>query len=217
MNVPPALFIIVKKRKLPTCPLTVEWTNKTWYIHMWVLHRFSRVWLFATFWTVACQAYLCMEFSRQENWSGLPCPSPGDLPDPGMKSASPMSPVLAEGSLLLGPPGRPIIFIYILQYHLTIKSNKALTHAKMWMNFKNIMLNERIHTQKTHRIWFQDIGNVQKRPVYRNRKKISGALRLGVGVWVDYKWAHEFFGGNGNILKLENCPLIRNEFMTDKL
>ena len=93
-----------------------------------------------------------MEFSRQENWSGLPCPSPGDLPDPGMKSASPMSPVLAEGSLPLGPPGRPIIFIYILQYHLTIKSNEALTHAKMWMNFKNIMLNERIHTQKTHRI-----------------------------------------------------------------
>ena len=93
-----------------------------------------------------------MGFSRQENWSGLPCPSPGDLPDPGMKSVSPMSPVLAEGSLPLVPPGRPILFINILEYHLTIKSNEALIHAKMWMNFKNIMLNERIHTQKTHSI-----------------------------------------------------------------
>ena len=46
---------------------------------------FSCVQLFATPWTVACQALLSMEFSRQEYWSGLPCPSPGDLPNPGIK------------------------------------------------------------------------------------------------------------------------------------
>ena len=40
-------------------------------------------------WTVALQAPLSMEFSRQEYWSGLPCPSPGDLPDPGMDPGSP--------------------------------------------------------------------------------------------------------------------------------
>ena len=40
-------------------------------------------------WTVACQIPLCMEFSRQEYWSGLPFPSPGDLPDPGTEPASP--------------------------------------------------------------------------------------------------------------------------------
>ena len=40
-------------------------------------------------WTVACQAPLSMGFSRQEYWSGLPFPSPGDLPDPGIKSRSP--------------------------------------------------------------------------------------------------------------------------------
>ena len=49
---------------------------------------------FATPWTVARQAPLSMGFSRQEYWSGLPFPSPGDLPDPGIKS---LSPVLAGG------------------------------------------------------------------------------------------------------------------------
>ena len=43
----------------------------------------------ATPWTAACQAPLSMEFSRQEYWSGLPCPSPGDLPNPGTKPKSP--------------------------------------------------------------------------------------------------------------------------------
>ena len=51
-----------------------------------MLSCFSHVWLFATPWTVARQAPLFMGFSRQEYWSGLPCPSPGDLPDPGIKS-----------------------------------------------------------------------------------------------------------------------------------
>ena len=43
----------------------------------------------ATPWTVACQAPLSMGFSRQEYWSGLPCPSPGDLPDPGIEPGAP--------------------------------------------------------------------------------------------------------------------------------
>ena len=49
----------------------------------------SRVRLFATLWTVAYQASLSMGFSRQEYWSGLPFPSPGDLPDPGIEPGSP--------------------------------------------------------------------------------------------------------------------------------
>ena len=49
-----------------------------------VLSHFSRVRLFAPLWTVACQAPLSMGFSRQEYWRGLPCPPPGDLPDPGI-------------------------------------------------------------------------------------------------------------------------------------
>ena len=49
----------------------------------------SRVWLFATPWTVTCQAPLSMGFSKQEYWSGLSFPSPGDLPNPGIEPRSP--------------------------------------------------------------------------------------------------------------------------------
>ena len=62
----------------------------------------SRVRLFATPWTVAYQAPLFMGFSRQEYWSGLPFPSPGDLPDPGI---DPGSPALEADSLTSEPQG----------------------------------------------------------------------------------------------------------------
>ena len=55
----------------------------------------SHIQLFVTPWTVACQAPLPMGFSRQEYWSGLPRPPPGDLPDPGIEPTSFASPVLA--------------------------------------------------------------------------------------------------------------------------
>ena len=55
--------------------------------------------LFATPWTVAHQAPLSTEFSRQEYWSGLPLPPPGDLPDPGMEPASPSSPAFLADPL----------------------------------------------------------------------------------------------------------------------
>ena len=54
-----------------------------------MLSHFSHVQLFVTPWTVAHQAPLSMRFSRQEYWSGLPFPSPGDLPNPGINTASP--------------------------------------------------------------------------------------------------------------------------------
>ena len=57
--------------------------------------RFSCVRLFVTLWTIAGQAPLSMEFSRQEYWSGLPFPSPGDLSDPGIEPVSFTSPALA--------------------------------------------------------------------------------------------------------------------------
>ena len=67
-----------------------------------LLSHFSRVQLFATPWTVAHQASLSMGFSRQEYWSGLPFPSPGNLPDPGVE---PGSPTLQADSLPSEPPG----------------------------------------------------------------------------------------------------------------
>ena len=60
-----------------------------------MLSHFSCVQLFAAPWTVARQAPLFMGFARQEYWSGLPCPPPGDLPDPGIKPKSLTSPAMA--------------------------------------------------------------------------------------------------------------------------
>ena len=59
----------------------------------------------ATPWTVACQAPLSMEFSRQESWSGLPFPPPGDLPD---RAIEPTSPALAGGFFTTEPPWKPL-------------------------------------------------------------------------------------------------------------
>ena len=56
-------------------------------------------------WTVAHQAPLSMVFPRQEYWSGLTFPSPGDLPDPGFKPESPVAPALPADSLLLSHQG----------------------------------------------------------------------------------------------------------------
>ena len=62
------------------------------------------LWLFVTPWTAARQAPLSVGFPRQEHWSGLPFPSPGNFPDPGIE---PMSPALAGGFFTTEPPGKP--------------------------------------------------------------------------------------------------------------
>ena len=72
------------------------------------LSRLSCVWLCAPPWTVAHQAPLFMIFSRQEHWSGLPCPPSGDLPDPGIETMSPVAPALLVNSLLLSHQESPI-------------------------------------------------------------------------------------------------------------
>ena len=64
----------------------------------------SCVRLFVTPWTVALQAPLSMEFSRQEYWSGLPFPTSGDLPDTGLKPMSLVSPALAGEFFITSPP-----------------------------------------------------------------------------------------------------------------
>ena len=66
-------------------------------VRLCVLSCFGHVRLFASLWILACQAPLSMGFPRQEYWSGLPCPSPGDLPDPEIKPISFMSLALAGG------------------------------------------------------------------------------------------------------------------------
>ena len=100
-----------------------------WISHGCVLSRFSSVWLFVTPWTVAHQAPLSMGFSRQEYWSGLPCPPPGYLHNPGIKPVSPVSSALKADSLLLSHLGnlnQPFIYIYPLS--LEPPRHKPLSH-----------------------------------------------------------------------------------------
>ena len=84
----------------------------------------SRVQLFVVSWRVACQAPLSMEFSRQKYWSGLPFPPPGDLPNPGIKLASLVSPALADWFFTTVPSGKPIHEEYLCANNPILKLNK---------------------------------------------------------------------------------------------
>ena len=77
-----------------------------------------------TLWTIARQAPLSMDSSRQESQSGLPFPSPGDLPNPEIKPVALVSPALAGRSFTTEPPGKPLshymfnfLFIYFLTFY----------------------------------------------------------------------------------------------------
>ena len=90
------------------------YTSKKCYYFLFCYLVPSHVRVFATPWTVACQAPLSMGFSRQECWSGLPFPSPGDLSDPGIKPVAPTkSSALQTESLPLNYQGSPKLGIPI--------------------------------------------------------------------------------------------------------
>ena len=77
-------------------------------------------------WIVACPTPLSMEFPRQEYWSGLSFPSPGDLPDLGTKPLSPVSPALASRYLPMVPLGKPLTCTY--QHQLYVFGGHCLTY-----------------------------------------------------------------------------------------
>ena len=79
-----------------------------------MLSHFSHVHLFANLGSIAYQAPLSMEFSRQEYWDGLP--TPGDLPDPGIEPESPVPPALQADVLLLSHQGSTLIILNLLMY-----------------------------------------------------------------------------------------------------
>ena len=91
----------------------------------------SHVWLFAIPWTVAHQAPTSMGFSRQEYWSGLPFPSPGDLPKPGIE---PRSPTLQADALTSEPPGKPIVTTRgeASYYHFLLSDQKLWKRTGWW-------------------------------------------------------------------------------------
>ena len=105
-----------------TCGRTLEYILHKKYVilPMWSsnvllpkvkVKSLSRVRLFVTQWTIAYQVPLSVGFSRQEYWSGLPFPSPGDLPDPGIEPGSPVS---RADSLPSEPPGKVSPTLWVL-------------------------------------------------------------------------------------------------------
>ena len=97
----------------------VPWTLPDFFLCMHV-YMLSHVRLCATPWTVAHQPPLFMGFFRQEFWSGLPFPSPGDLPNPGIEPVSLMSPALAGGFFTIVPPD---IFTNVHRITVMVKRN----------------------------------------------------------------------------------------------
>ena len=96
-----------------------------------MLNCFSRVWLFSTLWTEAHQAPLCMGFSRQEYWSGLRCPPPGDLPYPGTE---PMSLAWQMDSLTLAPQGNMFsLYIFFCNFSFALQYEHALHLSRKWL------------------------------------------------------------------------------------
>ena len=98
-----------------------EWWGPGWWLTVLsaVLTGFSHVRFFATLWTVAHQALLSMGFPRQEYYSRLPCPPPGDLSNPGIEPRSLMSPALAGGFFTTSATWKDLKYvqIWIEQFH----------------------------------------------------------------------------------------------------
>ena len=100
----------------------------------------SRVWLFATPWTVASQAPLSVGFSRQEYWSGLPFPSPRELPDPRIKPTSPAYPELSGSFFIIESPGKPLLIIITYQVSLYWEHSYILLIRKVIIFFLACLL-----------------------------------------------------------------------------
>ena len=94
-------------------------TNSCFLLFSWSVVSDS----FATTWTVAHQVPLSMEFPRQEHWSGLPFPSPGDLPDPGTE---PVSPALVGRFFTIEPPGKSSNKLLIIIMFVSIELEMCL-------------------------------------------------------------------------------------------
>ena len=84
---------------------------------------------FVTLWTVALQALLSMGFSRQEYWSGLPCPPPGDRPGPGTESTSLVSPALSGRFFTTGVPEKLLCEEGTFDYSLDETEGESLACA----------------------------------------------------------------------------------------
>ena len=116
------------------CTCTI-FTIMSTYVRVCV-HTFSHLQLFATPGTRAHQAPLAKEFSRQEQQSRLPYPSPGDVPNPGIKPVSSVSPALAGRFFTTEPPGKPHVYLYSC-----VKNDPKMRYEKLLLISQKLILN----------------------------------------------------------------------------
>ena len=150
-----------------------------------MLSCFSCVRLFATLWTVASQAPLSTGFSRFEYWSGLPCPPPGNLPNPGIKPTSLMSPpALASGFFLpLAPPGKARCYPLSKHGHsfsLSIGWNHLFIVAQRFGIYgtKNFLTDNKIITDKEERMKRYLLGLPSSTSVIFTMSQVEAELKI---------------------------------------
>ena len=125
-----------------------------------------------TLWTVARQVPLFMGFSRQEYWSGLPFPSSGDLPNPGIEPGSPVSSALQVDCLLLSHWGN-----HTMEYYLAIRRNEIGSFVEMWMDLESAIQNALSQKDKNRYQILKHICGTQKNgtdePIFRVGKEMQ--------------------------------------------
>ena len=129
------------------------------------LSLFSYVWLFATPWTAAHQAPLCMGFSRQECWSGWPCPPPEHLPNTGRWNPCLLCLLHWQGRFLpVAPPGKP--------YSLSVNSNS------LWFHLSKIETSHPLPVEFVN--WTHGMGQDPRNPTTTYTVFLPGASLLPV-------------------------------------
>ena len=158
----------------------------------------GRVRLFATPWTVAYQAPLSMGFSKQECWSGLPFPSPGDLPDPGIE---PRSPALQAGALPSELPGKP----WNTQKNYTKKDphdpdnhDGVLTHLEPDWGLKSLLMKVKEESEKVGlKLNIQQTKILASSPIpswqidRETMERVTDFIFLGSKITLDSDCSHE--------------------------
>ena len=126
------------------------------------LSRFGRVWLCATLSTVSRQAPLSMGLSREENWSGLPCPPPRHLPNPGIQPGSPAS---QTDSLPLSHQGGPLIRWYKIKSLKKLLPHKTpLMRWVFWSYYISRVLVKSTETSLVVRVQLRAVLHLNKTP-----------------------------------------------------
>ena len=155
-----------------------------------MLSHFSGVWLFVTLWTVARLAPpLSMKFSRQEYWGGLPCPPPGNFPNPGIEAASLASPTLADRFFTTANKDSWPQFWKELGYCL---GAKGLTHSSAYIGmFPSCFIQLRGDGQKTSfSISFWICFQFGLSYGYTVIKSLQISCQVSAGTSNDYFWQY---------------------------